>query len=343
MKFKNVVISEMAHHLPENIVSSTEIEEQLSPLYERLKLPKGRLELMTGITERRTWPNGTRPSSLSSLASEKLFSSSTVRPSDIGICIHASVCRDFLEPSTASVIHDTLKLDPNCMLFDLSNACLGVLSAMTMVGNLIETGAIKHGLIVTGENSGPLLHQTIDFLLTDSSITRKSVKKYIANLTIGSGAVAMVLSHKDSVHQGHLLLGGHSLADTSANVLCQGDGDTSSLMMETDSEELMHAGIKLAKENWSITRDTLGWQNSAVDWAVGHQVSQTHQNLTMTELGLEQHNTFTTYEKFGNTGSAALPMTLSMMDEQKLIRANENVALLGIGSGLNSIMLGVQW
>ncbi|MBK23439.1 MAG: 3-oxoacyl-ACP synthase III [Halobacteriovorax sp.] len=342
MKFNNVVISDFAHYLPEKVMSSDEIEKRLAPLYKKLRLPEGRLELMTGITERRYWEPGTRPSALSTKAANNLFDSGKLKKEDIDLVIHASVCRDFLEPSTASVVHCDLGLKPEAMLFDLSNACLGVMSSMVMAANLIESGAIKHALIVSGENGGPLLFQTIETLLKDDSINRKNIKKYIANLTIGSAAVAYTLSHKD-LASGHKLVGGVSMADTSANVLCQGGGDTQALMMETDSEELMKKGVVLAKETWERTKAELAWENSDIDWAIGHQVGKAHEALTMETLGLENKQTFKTYPFLGNTGSAALPVTLDLLNHEMKIEKGSKVALLGIGSGLNSIMLGVEW
>jgi len=53
VRFKNVYIEGLAYHLPKNIVSSEDLEKRLAPVYDRLKLPFGRLEMMTGIKERR--------------------------------------------------------------------------------------------------------------------------------------------------------------------------------------------------------------------------------------------------------------------------------------------------
>lgn len=343
MKFKNVVISSFAYHLPEQVMTSVEIEERLDPVYQRLKLPAGRIELMTGIKERRFWPPGTMPSDLSTRAAANLFEKKIVKPEQIDLLIHASVCRDYLEPSTSSIVHHNLDLRPEAMIFDLSNACLGVLSSMVIAANMIENGFIKHALIVSGENGGPLLFQTIEHLLSDKDITRKSIKKYIANLTIGSAAVAFTVSHKDNVHGGHLLLGGVSLADSSANVLCRGGGDTMSLTMETDSEELMKSGVALAEKTWEETKRELGWTNDDMDCFVGHQVGVAHETLLKQTLRIENCPTFTTYPYLGNTGASALPVTLNIFDEQKKIPSGSNVGLLGIGSGLNSIMLGVKW
>jgi acyl-CoA:acyl-CoA alkyltransferase len=343
MKFKNTVISSFAYHLPEQKMTSTEIEERLAPVYERLKLPAGRIELMTGIKERRFWPPGTMPSDLSTQAARNLFEKNVVKPEDIDLIIHASVCRDFLEPSTSSIVHHNLGLRAEMMFFDLSNACLGMMSSFVVAANMIEQGLIKHALIVSGENGGPLLLQTIEHLLKDNDLSRKSIKKYIANLTIGAAAVAYTISHKDCVHEGHLLLGGASLVDSSANVLCRGGGDTSSLMMETDSEELMKSGVILAEKTWEETKRELEWTNDDVDCFVGHQVGVAHETLLKQILKLENCPTFTTYEYLGNTGASALPITLNIFAEQKKIPQGSKVGLLGIGSGLNSIMLGLKW
>jgi len=68
MRYENVCIESLAIALPEERWTSAHLEERLRPLYERLKLPEGRLELMSGIRERRMWPAGMRPSDASAAA-----------------------------------------------------------------------------------------------------------------------------------------------------------------------------------------------------------------------------------------------------------------------------------
>ncbi|MDO9181584.1 MAG: 3-oxoacyl-ACP synthase III [Bacteriovorax sp.] len=343
MKFKNIVIESFAYAISDEIMTSDMIEEKLSGLYHKLKLPEGRLELMTGIKARRIWPSGTRPSDLSSMAAEKLFLKSQIKKEDVDLLIHASVCRDFLEPATASVVHANLGLSKKAMIFDLSNACLGVINAIVVAGNMIENGQIKTALIVSGENGGPLLENTIRELLNNPSIDRKNIKKYIANLTIGSAATAIMLTHKDLAPESPRILGGAALTDSSANHLCRGDGNTHSLVMETDSEELLKYGIILAKSTWNNLLVELGWDNNTPDLVLTHQVGTAHEKLSLESLELTHKKTFKTYPFLGNTGSSALPITLMMAHEDGAIEKGDKIAMLGIGSGLSSIMLGVQW
>ena len=64
MRFEQVRLASLAHELPPRRVRSAELEERLAPIYDRLGLRVGRLELMTGIAERRFAEPGTRPSTL---------------------------------------------------------------------------------------------------------------------------------------------------------------------------------------------------------------------------------------------------------------------------------------
>ncbi len=343
MKFKNVVLESYGYDLSDKFVKSSDIEDRLASLYGKLKLPEGRLELMTGISERRMWEPGTKPSDLSTTAAKKCLAKSKIPASEVDLLIHASVCRDFLEPATASVVHANLGLSRHAMIFDLSNACLGVINAIVVAGNMIESGQIKTALIVSGENGGPLLENTVDELLNNPTIDRKNIKKYIANLTIGSAATAIMITHKSLSPDSPEILGGAVETDSSANHLCRGDGNTHSLVMETDSEELLKYGVALGQSTWQKAKTELSWDNSHVDFVLTHQVGTAHEKLSLESLELTKIKTFRTYPFLGNTGSSALPITLMMADEKGLIAKGDNVALLGIGSGLSSIMLGVKW
>ena len=112
--------------------------------------------------------------------------------------------------------------------------------------------------------------------------------------------------------------------------------------METDSEALLHAGIELAKRTWSKTRSELNWTNADVDRVFTHQVGKQHRTLLLETLELDPHLDFPTVERFGNTGAAALPMALAMGIKQSPPPVGTKLALLGIGSGLNSVMLGIE-
>lgn len=348
MLYKNVCIEAFGYELPGEIVSSSEIEKRLSPVYNRLKLPDGRLELMSGIKERRFWKNGTRPSEVSVLAAKKAIEKSGISKKDISCLIHASVSRDFLEPATASVVHNALGLPPCSSIFDVSNACLGFLNGMTILANMIELGQVKAGVIVSGECGKQLVDSTINNILADDEINRKKIKYYIASLTIGSGAVAVVLAHSSISKTGHKLLGGQIRSSTEHNELCIGGvnaevAHNGNVSMQTDSETLMMHGINLAKETWEENKKELGWENGSADRIFCHQVGSAHRKMLYETLKLDITKDFSTLEYLGNTGSASLPITMAIGIEKGLVKKGDKIMMLGIGSGLNCVMLGAEW
>jgi acyl-CoA:acyl-CoA alkyltransferase len=344
MKFQNVCLESIAVALPEEVLTSAAIEERLRPMYERLKLPFGRLELMTGIKERRHWPAGTRPSDASAAAGRAVLAKTALRPEQLGVFIHAAVSRDMLEPATASFAHRKIGLPGSTQIMDVSNACLGFLNSMVLLAGLIESGQIQAGMVVSGENGRPLIDQTLQHLLA-TPLSRNEIKPFFANLTIGSGAVGAVLCHRDLVKgRGHRLLGGIGRAATQHSELCQGDSHgADALAMQTDSEQLLIAGVELARETWQEFCAETSWDAARTDRFICHQVGSVHRRKLYESLGLDLAKDFSTFEHLGNMGSASLPATLAQAIDAGAVREGDRVGLLGIGSGLNCLMLALEW
>jgi acyl-CoA:acyl-CoA alkyltransferase len=347
MRYRHVSIAAVCHLLPPEIVTSAEIEARLRPVYERLGLPEGRLELMTGIRERRFFPRGTRPGQMSAQVAARAIEMSQIDRRHLGGLVHGSVCRDQLEPATASFVHHAVGLPQSALVLDLSNACLGLLNGMVLLADMIELGQIRAGLVVGTEDGRALVESTIDSLLANDSLTRQDVKRDFASLTIGSGSAAIVLCDRKLCRHEHRLLGGAFRAETASHELCTGgdsdkqSGDT--LRMQTDSEALLHAGIALAATTWQDTKSALGWSNNDVQKAFTHQVGRAHRKLLFERLELDPTIDSPTVEYLGNTGAVALPTAWSIGIEQGRIAGGDHVALLGIGSGLNALMLGLEW
>lgn len=341
MKFENVCIEALAVALPEEIWTSADVERRLAPLYERLKLPVGRLELMTGIRERRMWPEGTRPSDASAAAGKAVLAQSAITAEQVELFIHAAVSRDMLEPATASFAHRKIGLPATAQIFDVSNACLGFLNALTIAAGLIESGHIRCAMIVSGENGRPLVEQTLRTLV-EKPLTRNEIKPFFANLTIGSGAVGAIVCHRSLVKgRAHRLLGGVARAATQHSELCQGDTHgAEALAMQTDSEQLLLAGVALARDTWA---DFSVVHGNAFDRFICHQVGSVHRRKLYETLGLDLAKDFSTFETLGNTGSVALPATLAAAVAAGAVGEGSRVGLLGIGSGLNCLMLALEW
>ena len=222
MKFNNVCLNNFGYQLPPRVVTSDDIEERLKPVYDNLKLPQGRLEMMSGIKERRFWDKDTRPSDGAIMAGRKAIEASGIDPSELECLFFTGVCRDMMEPATATFVHDQLGLPAKCLVYDISNACLGFLNGMVTLAGMIELRFVKNGLIVSAETAENLVESTIVNLLNDQTLTRKSIKNTFASLTIGSGAVALVMGDARQHDTGHYLKSASYRANTSYNDLCRG-------------------------------------------------------------------------------------------------------------------------
>jgi 3-oxoacyl-[acyl-carrier-protein] synthase-3 len=200
-------------------------------------------------------------------------------------------------------------------------------------------------LVVAGEDGGPLVHRTVAALL-EPGTTRKDLKRAIASLTIGSGGAAMVLAHTDQLGTRAAttprLVAAAQRAATEHNDLCQGNqAEGGGLLMETDSEALLEAGVALAKETWGEFQERTGWGASSTERIITHQVGSAHRRALLGGLGLDTERDFPTAATLGNIGSVSLPITYAHACEAGFVRTDHHVALLGIGSGLNCSMLAV--
>lgn len=344
IQYSRVCLHTLGYELPPRILSSEEIESQLSPVYQRLKLPPGRLELMSGIRERRLWERGTKPSEGAARAGKRVLKKGGISPSDVECLIFTSVCRDMMEPATASFVHDILQLSSDCMVFDISNACLGFLDGMVMLANMIELGQVQNGLVVSGETAEELIESTIQALLMDKKLNRKTIKPAFASLTIGSGSMAMFMTRSSQDHGEIRLVNGAWHANTTYSNLCHGGqriGETT--LMETNSEELLHRGVETAEITWKKFSSNAGWNMADVDRFFCHQVGSAHAKLLFDKLELDSEKNFETLETLGNVGSVSAPITMALAIENGAFQPGQKGALLGIGSGINCLMLGVEW
>jgi 3-oxoacyl-[acyl-carrier-protein] synthase-3 len=272
---------------------------------------------------------------------------SQVRRDQIGCLIHASVCRDFLEPATASRVHHGAGLPEDAWVYDVSNACLGVINGAVQLATMIQSGQIEAGVVVGTENSRMLLEQTIKALNGDPTLTRKSVKPAFASLTIGSGSCAWLLTHRRHAPDATSIGTAIAKARTQYHDLCRSDQDSAGAemqpLMDTDSEELMAQGIATGVAAFEQLLAESGLDRSQIDRSICHQVGARHRSAMLESMGLPIDRDSATFDRLGNTGSVALPLTLAAAATRGELVAGDQVALLGIGSGINSVMMSAVW
>ncbi len=385
MKYNRVHLEAIGYELPPVVVSTTELESRLAPVYQALKMSPGQLELLTGISERRWWEPGYPLSRGAAAAAKKALASADMTADEIDVLIYAGVCRENFEPATACAVAHELKINPNAAIFDLSNACLGVLNGIVEIANKIELGQAQAGLVVSAETSREINENVIDRMVRTKSV--ELFRESIATLTGGSGAVAvLVVSEELSREKRRKLLGGvtqnapqhHSLCkwglqsilpaavgtvervlgQSAAGLVQKGVDNANALMqkgvdlglrhvmipfMETHAGEVLKYGVELGNRTWQKFMTKFGWRSDYLDKVICHQVGAGHRDAVLKALGVPKEKEFSTFEYLGNIGTVSLPITAAIAEEREFLQPGDRVGFLGIGSGLNCLMLGLEW
>ena len=175
----------------------------------------------------------------------------------------------------------------------------------------------------------------------------------LATLTGGSGAVAVLVTDGSfGNEEAHRVLGGAQRTAPKHYKLCRwGLADAPTLhraeplaqSMVTDAASVLEHGVALGIETWLDFLTQMGWESDDVDRVICHQVGAPHRDAILESIGIAPEKDFSTFPDLGNIGTVSLPLTAALAEEREAVRSGDRVAFLGIGSGLNCIMLGVEW
>jgi 3-oxoacyl-[acyl-carrier-protein] synthase-3 len=346
MRYDKVHIASLGYELAPVVVTSAELERRLEPLYQALRFSPGQLQALTGIRERRWWEPGYPLSQGALAAARKALATAGIAPDQLGAIIYAGVCREQFEPATACKVAAGLGIEGEVSVFDLSNACLGVLNGIIDIANRIELGQIKAGLVVSCESAREINDLMIKKMLEEKNMGHFALS--LATLTGGSGGVAILLTDSSLTPARRRLRGGVVLAAPEHHNLClwgvQPDADGRyTQTMRTDGVSVMNYGVELGRRTWEAFLPEVGWKSEGPDRVICHQVGAAHQSAILKTLGIQPDKDFTTFEFLGNMGTVSLPLTAALAEEREVLAPGDRVGFLGIGSGLNCIMLGIEW
>ncbi|MCA2977560.1 MAG: 3-oxoacyl-ACP synthase III, partial [Myxococcaceae bacterium] len=318
----------------------------LAPIHQALRIAPGQLEALTGIRARRRWPAGTSMAAVAARAGRRALEQGGVTAGDVGALLYCGVSRDQLEPATACAVAAALGVGGEAVVADVSNACLGLLNGMVEVANRIELGQLRAGLVVAAESSREIIDATISRMNAEPSMERYRLG--LATMTGGSGAAAVLLTAADFSATEHRLVSGVALAAPQHHHLCRwgpsrGLLGESANVMETDASQVLSHGVELGRATWERFLETSQWRRDDIDRVVCHQVGAANRRDILSTIGVPEAKDFSTFDRLGNMGTVSLPITAKLADEAGFLQGGQRVAFLGIGSGLNCLMLGLHW
>ncbi|WP_238385293.1 3-oxoacyl-ACP synthase III [Nesterenkonia muleiensis] len=319
-----------------DVLTSKDLDRRLSDALKRLRLPSGLLQRVAGVRSRRNWRSDGDVRTGTVEAGRRALSAAGIEPAEVSMMINTSVTREHLEPSVAVGVHHELGLPSSAMNFDITNACLGFVNAMTLASSLIDAGQARYVLIVNGEDARKVQDATVERINSlEQSLSREDFMSEFASLTLGCGAAAAVIGPADAHPEGHRIIGGVTRAATQHHELCVGDHRG----MFTDARGLLDGGLDLVMDAWEDAKAHFDWQQ--MDSYVTHQVSQLHTSSIIKAAKLDKKKVPVTYPELGNVGPASLPITLAR--EAASLISGSRVLCMGVGSGLNTAMVELQW
>jgi 3-oxoacyl-[acyl-carrier-protein] synthase-3 len=325
-----IKIESLGIHLPEKVLTT---EELLSACRSR---PRVDLEKVTGIVQRRV-AEGEFAADLAVGAARRALAMSRYAAEDLDAIICTSISKHHrpdefsFEPATAVLIRRAIGAK-KALVFDVVNACAGLLNGIWVLQGLIRSGAIRRGMVVSGEQNMPLAW-------TATREVRHSLDKQLAALTLGDcGAAVIVDASPDEEHGFHwldLVTGAKHDHFCYSKPSARGKGG----ILITKARGLQIEGNRNFPVYLKQALDATGWDLNDVHHIIPHQVSTRaiRQGIRAIGrfMGCDLPDVFLSHaETYGNTTTASHLLALHDFMLKGRIRPGENVVLVSGASGI---------
>ncbi len=301
------------------------------------------LERLTGIRERRVCSNGEDSLTLAVEAARDCLARSRYTGADLDMVIDASITRhdaDAIyrhEPPLSLAVKQAIGAD-HAIHFDLSNACAGMLTGVFVLHDFIRRGAIRRGIVVSGEHITGLGANAARSI-------RHILSPQLASLTLGDAGAAVIVDRVDASADaneekggGILLAGFTTLADHSRLCLGLPASNLPGAKMYTRARAIhdvaMADGPPLIQQ--VLERAELALDD--IDWLIPHQTSvralRAGEKVLAERLGGKPKHLAITVDEYGNTASTTLFVALHRLLDDGQLHRGEKVLLLSVASGL---------
>jgi 3-oxoacyl-[acyl-carrier-protein] synthase-3 len=295
------------------------------------------LERLTGIHERRISVGEEDSYSLATSAALDCLGRAEQDPGSLDVVISCSITKfrggltQWLEPTMSSAVARGIGA-PQAMTFDVSNACAGMLTGVTILNNWIRQGIVERGLVVSGEYISQLSHNAARHI-------RNIMSKELACLTLGDAGAALLLERAPAGSAGITLAGFTTVADYSRLCLAYPQGHDPGARMFTNSRAIQRAAIADTPLLLQEVLDAVGISIHDIDHVITHQTSARAIRKGMARMSESfgdrpRHDAVITVDRYGNTASTTHTVALVEELEAGRIAAGERIALLALASGL---------
>jgi 3-oxoacyl-[acyl-carrier-protein] synthase III len=326
------IIESLGVYLPQESISTNDV---LLGCEKQIRFP---LEKISGIKNRRMAGQNEFAIDLARKAIADCLEKSKYNAEDIDLLICCNISRydgpEILsfEPCTSIKLRKHFDFK-NAIAFDITNACAGMFTGIYIVNALLETGAVRRGMVVSGEY--------ITYLTKNA---QKEIESFmdpkLACLTLGDAGAAVILERGIDTHTGFQEINLQTLGRYSS--YCIGKAtETGGWTMITDSVNMADAAIKFGAKNALGTLQSAGWSPDAFQHLVMHQTSTMTMNSARQEINhllksriCHDGNTINNLEHRGNTASTSHFIAINDNIYSNKINSRDKVIFIVAASGL---------
>ncbi len=294
------------------------------------------LERLTGIREHRVCSPDDTSLTLAIDAARDCLARSRYTGADLDVVIDASITRYVdgtthrFEPPLSLSVKQAIGADA-AINFDISNACAGMLTGVFVLHDMIRRGAIRRGMVVSGER--------ISGLGTNAARTIRSIlSAQLASLTLGDAGAAVLVDRAPDREKGIQLAGFTTLAEHSR--LCVGLPALHhpGAVMFTRARKIHDVAMEEGPPLIEQILEQCGLSLGEIDWLIPHQTSvraiRAGERVLSERLGGHPKNVVVTVDELGNSASTTLFVALHRYLDDKRFRAGDKILLLSVASGL---------
>ena len=290
----------------------------------------------TGIKQRRIAAADEATSDMAAAAARRALELAGVAPTDIDMIVVGTVTPDTPTPSCAAFVQAKLGA-VNAFAFDVSAACAGSLYGLSIADQFIKSGMVRRALIIGAET----MSRVVDWSNRETCVLFGDGAGAIllgASEEPGRGVLAAKLRTDGSMTEILGIFGGGSRRPLSPELLAENGHK-----IKMRGREVYKVATRLLPEVMRETLALAGVTPAEVTHVAAHQANLRIIESAMAELGVPMEKCWINIDRFGNTSSASMPITLDEANRAGRLKKGDVIAMMAIGAGMTWGGAVVRW
>lgn len=327
LSINNVTILAIAACVPKKVKKV--IDFNLISETDRLSFIQG-----TGIEETRIVEKSTCTSDLCYESANKIIKDLNIQKSEIDILIFVSQSPDYFLPATSILLQQRLGLGKHVMAFDINLGCSGYVYGLSVISNLLSSPNFNKALLLCGDVSTFSLSNTDKSTYplfgdagTATLLSRVNEKNTMHfNLqTDGSGKNAIIIKGGATRNPPNEFTYTKKIIEPGIE-RCERD-------LELDGVEVFNFALREVKPNILELLNFSATKLEEIDFLIMHQANKLMNESVRKKLNFPLEKTPYSLQKFGNTSSASIPLTMVTAISSDI--NNKKIILAGFGVGFS--------